>query len=541
MSDDQGTLRAIAHHLATAVAPLDRAFRDEAEFRILMYRLGWEVQGLPPAYVAAADKSLAAIQALHALADGASLQEVLAVIAKVADVYGALQALGAAPPGVDAGAFLPEIGGRLFEYLLVEYLGAELPGLRSALEAIGVLSMEDHPAAAGRPAFVRIRIDWDKIPEALSDPLSIPLRVYGWGSADFSFPKVLQIFSELFTGLDFLSSIDRVPEATSIAFQASATAAPVRPIKDRMSVFIFDAPAGVQRAGVGFKISELPAEGSALEGLIVQPDVPQGIAPSIALGGGWTFKLRAGTDLADQFGIVLRPNEIAVRYPFGPGNELPSAGFGAAIDYAGTEPLRLFGEPDGIRLELQTISFSAELNLKGGDLEFKAGVAPDQLALVLTAADLDGFLASVLGAQELRVTFPLRLSWSNRTGLDFVAGGGFEVSVYPHLDLDLISLDRIDLGMRFVVDDNQPPETDLQAAASLSGALGPIAFSVDRLGAELGIVFGAGNAGPFDIRFGVLWPTGLGMSIDAGIVTGGGFVLLDPDRGRYAGRSRCSR
>jgi hypothetical protein len=50
------------------------------------------------------------------------------------------------------------------------------------------------------------------------------------------------------------------------------------------------------------------------------------------------------------------------------------------------------------------------------------------------------------------------------------------------------------------------------------------------------VAFEAGNAGPFDIDFGILWPNKLGMVVDvAGVITGGGYVALDPDAGRYVG------
>ena len=70
---------------------------------------------------------------------------------------------------------------------------------------------------------------------------------------------------------------------------------------------------------------------------------------------------------------------------------------------------------------------------------------------------------------------------------------------------------------------------------ALSGALGPVSFSVDRLGTELAAQFHDGNAGPFDLALRPLWPTGLGLAIDAGPIGGGGFISYDPSRGRYVG------
>jgi len=46
---------------------------------------------------------------------------------------------------------------------------------------------------------------------------------------------------------------------------------------------------------------------------------------------------------------------------------------------------------------------------------------------------------------------------------------------------------------------------------------------------------GNGNAGPFDIGFRFKPPKGIGMSLDVGIVKGGGYLFIDVDRGEYAG------
>ena len=101
-----------------------------------------------------------------------------------------------------------------------------------------------------------------------------------------------------------------------------------------------------------------------------------------------------------------------------------------------------------------------------------------------------------------------------------------------------VRIERVDLGLRLGTGgaSGDPPHVKLRATATASGSVGPIVFSVDGLGVELPIVFTDGNAGPFDVRFGVVWPTALGLGVDAeGIVTGGGFLDIDVPAGRYAG------
>ena len=533
---EPGSLRLIAEQLADAVAPLDRAFRDVAAFRTLMRRLGWTVQDLPPAYVAVADGAAATVAAVEALAEDADLPAILDVISKVGSVYRSLDGLAAAPAGVDAASFLAEIGRGVFEHVLAEYLALNRPGLHSTLEAAGVIAFEDVAPAAGRPGYVRTRFEWESIPEIFTDPDAIAASVYGWGTSTLDFAKLAEILTEMFVGLGLAASVDRIGSDLSEGFQSqSTTGEPETPIRRGVTVPLFDWPIAGVPADVGIAINELPAEGTALPGLIVRPVVPVGIDTGIDLGDGWSFALRAGTDLADELGIVLRPDEITVRYPFAPGREFPGGGFGFSFDYASAVPTLLFGDPEATRVEFTGGSLSVDIDLIGGELDLTAGVVPTGLTFVLSTGALDGFLANAIGLDNASIELPFALSWSKRTGLDFTGGLGFEISLYPHIDLGVVRFDRVDLALRLDPDGEEGPEIDLRVTASISGALGPFAYIVDRLGVELPIVLRDGNAGPFEIGFGPVWPTGLGMTLDAGAVTGGGYISFDPELGRYAG------
>lgn len=305
-------MRLIADHLAAALAPLDLAFRDADAFRILMWRLGWDVQGLPPEYAAAADKVAEAVAAAAALGDDPDLPAIIAAIEKVGTVY---EALAVAPPGVDAGVFLPEIGRRLLEYLPVEYLRIRIPGLLLGLEAIGTVDYEDVPPAGTRPGFTRVRFDWESLPDRLADPASIPSQVYGWGKNDIDFPKLAEVLSELLIALGLQVSIDQPELAFGEGFQAAWSGPPADAINLAVTAVLFEVHIADD---VGLRLLELPAEGAALPGLILQPLVPQALSQQIELRDGWSVELRAGTDLANKFGAFLRPGEAACRRPSRP-------------------------------------------------------------------------------------------------------------------------------------------------------------------------------------------------------------------------------
>lgn len=533
---ERGTLQAIAEHLAAALEPLDEGFRDNEEFRDLIWQLGFEARSLPAGYTAIADAAAATVDAAAALADEAELEEIVALLVAVGDVYRSLDALQTAPDGVDPGEFLAEIGRNLFEYLLADHLYRALPKLASTLELLGVLRFDYEAASGTRPDRVITRFEWGLIPTVFGDPGAAPARLLGWGGDEFDFERAAELLIELTTAISLPVTLDRVGTDLADAIQGQATDSPQREIDAAITVPLFDVEVGDEHHEVGLRIVELPAEGPALPGAFLMPMVPDGIDSTVDLGNGWSFDLRAGTDLAAQLGIVLRPGEIGVRYPFAPDRPPPPAGFGIGLSYAPGTGSPLFGQPDGTRIELAGGRLFADLDLRAGELDLRLGAEPRGLALVLSAASLDGFLSSVLGDGETRIDTPLAISWSNRTGLDLAAGAGLERSFYPHRDLGALHFDRIDLGLRLSAGGGRPARLEARAVAAFGGKLGPVAFAVDGLGVHLPVSFEDGNAGPFDVGFDVVWPTGLGLSVDAaGVVTGGGFIAREPGVGRYVG------
>jgi hypothetical protein len=530
-----GSLQQLAAHLVEAVAPLDQVFRDLTAFRALMLRLGWEVDALPASYAAAANAAHGAVEALGALGDVADLAAVLEVIEEVGATYRAIAALSNTPPaGVDAAQFKAEFTGQLFEHLLADYLSSELPAVFSALEAIGVIAFEDSPASTTRRGFVRTRFAWEEIPKTLADLDAIPAKVCGWGAAGFDFSWLVEIVSEWAEALGFPASLDRVADAFSSAIADQATATPAYPIASGVTISLFDIPVQGTTQEVALSLTELPAEGSALPGLLLRPLIPAGVPNDAALGDGLSFGVRAGSDLADEFSIVLRPGELAVRYPFAPNKRFPAAGFGASLAIGDGTPFLLFGDIGGIRIEVSRATFGLDVDQRDGELDLTFRVEPEGLTLVLSAASLDTFIGSILGEAVARIEFPLALRWSNRGGFSFVAGDGFATSIPLDLTVGTIAVERVDFGLDFTTAD--PAQLTLRATGTFSGAVGPIVFAIDGLGIELPIVFEDGNAGPFDIRFGVAWPTALGLGVDAeGVVTGGGFLNIDVPAGRYSG------
>jgi hypothetical protein len=153
----------------------------------LLWRLGFSVSDVPPPFQQLATTVADAAHALDSLPDPPSPQDLAHLLQQAKGIYDAVQELGSGPVpnGADATAYAEEIGERLFELLLTEYLAAEQPQAFNILSMLRVITVEMVPATATRPDYMRRHFRWEELPKVVSDPSGLPARVYGWGTPDF--------------------------------------------------------------------------------------------------------------------------------------------------------------------------------------------------------------------------------------------------------------------------------------------------------------------------------------------------------------------
>jgi len=548
VSDQESTFALLARHLALAVEPLRRAVDDLDSFRAFLFRLGWEPTELPASFRQLATAVDEALAAAEALGDDPDPDDVRAALGAVRDLYQALDAISQAPAGVaggDAGAFLAELAERLVELLLTDYLAAALPTVSTAMSMLGIVETEYHEATATRPAFLRTRLRFDQVPELFTDPGVLPRRVYGWGTPEFRWELLRDHVHELLWALGFAASIQRVPPELAAGWRTAPPDQVAKPVETRVRLHLFEFAVADQVVEIALELAELPAEQAGTTtlppGVIVQPALPSQAGTEVHLDPHWTLRVRAGTNLASLFGVLIRPGSVTVRFPFAPDTQLPSAGFGATLSYDAATPAQpqartlLLGRPGRSRVELGGADLALAIDLDQGVLSVGAVVAVRDLAVVLAAGELDGFLARMLGGGTVTVPVGLGVSWSNRGGFAFAGSAGFETTVAPNLHLGPVELDRVTIALRSGTTTAGSPRLSALAGATIVGDLGPVAFVVEGLGIALDLVLAPGNAGPLGLDVGLKPPTGLGLAIDAGPVQGGGFIDHDPATGRYFG------
>ena len=348
MSDSSGTLETIGRHLALAVRPLRFAVADVASFKHFMYRMGWNVQSLPPAYAALASLIDDIVNALTALEIVVGRRQTFASAGSAGEsqrpLSGHQNRSARAPDGVDAAAFLAEVPERLFELLLVDYLAAALHPVHDLLVTLGVIRSVAQTSGAGRPPYLRRQLDFDRLRDVIADPTSIPRFVYGWGEDNFD---TLTLFGHLREVLEHTGALVSFGQASSSLVEGYMGAGAPR---SSLNLTVLQTVVADQPVELAFMLLGLPPEDDQKPGLILQPVVPGGLGVAWDITDALSLRIRPTADPSTLFGIVIRPDDISVRYPFGPGSGSPQLGFGVALDYKPATATVLLG--DAVRVAI---------------------------------------------------------------------------------------------------------------------------------------------------------------------------------------------
>jgi len=209
--------------------------------------------------------------------------------------------------------------------------------------------------------------------------------------------------------------------------------------------------------------------------------------------------------------------------------------FGATLQLTkgdSATPALHLGEKGGLELTLETLSFYAGVMLPPGKPRALLGVDLKSFLFSLKAGDADGFLAAILPADGISGNASFAIEWSTDGGIAIRGGGGLSMSIPTHIQLGPIEIQQLTLSATPVGRD-----VPIELSASIAAKLGPLAIVVERMGVAVKVSLpdGGGSLGPFDVILGFQPPKGVGLSVDAGAVKGGGYLYFDFDKEEYAG------
>ncbi|HYH03351.1 MAG TPA: DUF6603 domain-containing protein, partial [Bacillota bacterium] len=211
---------------------------------------------------------------------------------------------------------------------------------------------------------------------------------------------------------------------------------------------------------------------------------------------------------------------------------------GVKAEKSTADPITILGVAGGSGLFAKSIGGSigvnATLGSSGGNIDPAIQFAIKEGKLKIDFTEGDGFIQKLLSGLKLDAGFELLGSWDPKGGLRFQGNAGVEVFIPVHLDLLIVQVN----GLYFSIGTSAEAPVRIGLAAQITTKLGPLTAVVDRIGTRADISFpenGNGKLGMADISFHFMPPKGVGLSMDSGVITGGGFLSLDPEKGEYFG------
>ena len=538
MGANSGTLQVLANQLGLALGLLEDELAD-AGLSDLLAKLGVR---LPPELAAAFALATAAEAAatdaaglaplLQALATAVEADDFAAIlpatenlISQIAATVGAVGQVEAELTAAVAGsalttaqqaelaAFAETTAERILDYLVVRRLAESAPLLLATLDIAGLLDHEPVDVATDDPLAVshtRSELHLDRLGTMVSAPADHLKTVYGWGGPDFD---ALELFGRL----------QRLLDATGQVQTHLLTPAGQSPLLEAYLL--------------GFQVDDTVTP----TGLVVSVRFPGSelFTRSYPLRDPWTIEVDATAAFAEDLSAAIAPPFAAtLKPPSGTVDATVTAGLHATPP-AGM-PVVLIGDPGGTRLQADRAAFDAGFAVTWDPAANQATGEPT-LSLTLTNGHLivslggaDGFLASVL-PQTLDVTAAVDAEWRPSTGLVFKSGAALVVTIPVNARIGPAHIAVLDVGLGV-----DPSALTLGLRLSGDIALGPFAVSVKDVGAAVALGFERGNLGRADLTFRFLPPTGLGLSVGSGPITGGGFIGYDPATGQYAGSLQLS-
>ncbi|MGW4523641.1 DUF6603 domain-containing protein [Amycolatopsis sp. NPDC004378] len=440
-----------------------------------------------------------------AVAAAAPIVKAVATAVDVVSTAITAAARAAGPGQAEVEAFAAELAQRLFGFALITYLEDRIPVAGYLLGLLGVLESTPLAATPAAPAHVRRVLRVDRVTALLRDPVGVLSDVYAWGSPEFDWDLLLRRLSIFLVSVTDFAFVQAGPPPflRIAAVDVGVTDDPVPGVEAQLRL------AADERLDLTIPISDTVA-------LVVTADA--------------ALEEKAAVELLPPAVLRVVPPTAEVRGGVRLGLQAPYAD--------GAPPIVVLGTAGGSRIEARRLSTTVGADLvwnpterrADGALVFEAAVEGGKI--ILDLADADGFISALLPAGKLEFDVDFVLTWSSATGLRFKGSGGTEVDLPVDIGVGPVTLNSLHLALVLA-----SGGLTFEASASVSAQLGPVFAAVDRLGAVVRVTQppSDGSLGLADFSVGFKPPTGAGLSVDAGGISGGGTLSFDPDRGEYSG------
>lgn len=528
------TLNQIAIGVSQAVAPLRHHFASIENFSVFMSSLGWDVTEIPTA-----------ISDLNSLIDDTSnkldvivredvsAEDYLALINSVKSlterIYGLKDVtFDSSLMHADFPDIFPK---QLLDYIIIIYLNDHQQTLSAALEFLGIIKREAVSANDDRPSYILKEFNWTEITNLFSNPLSFLQNTYSWNEEDFDSHLLFEKVNKLLWEFGVYSVVKTGDK--QLLYKLSESPSVLASNNYVLDLYLFSLEHESNLLEGIFELFYLPATDTGLPGLGLKPIVKGELSKLLDVGTNRQLLIKSNLNIDGGIALLKRPNEgFVVKTGFDDPNLSEITGqFSILLTDKQIVPKILLGDEDGSRIEYGSIdiNFIFELNAQQKN-EIRFEIPINQLRFILDTAKGDSFINNIMPNGGISLDLDIVLGYSTIRGFYFQGSGGLEFQLPMHRQIGPILIEDALLSLRY------NNNLQVSAAADITLNLGAIVATVNKIGLTGAMSVGNnGGLGGVDFKLGFKPPTGVGLSIDAPPVKGGGFLNYDESTSTYTG------
>ena len=434
--------------------------------------------------------------------------------------------------------FTKEFFSRTLGWLIYNSLRDDYPGILVIFLVTGVITkheVEEDEEEKHRIECVYYSIDFFALADLFKDPKTKLSNLYSWGQENHNLNPLFQIIEDFLLDSGIPASLHQIDDNLLSEFEKQVTGSFILgdDNPDCLEIIFW------QNEQLGIKLNNVIT-------VLPSTDAPQppgiGIAffaqvgdeNEIPISENISVSLKMSQDMLATVLVIFTPDQTPIFHFIESDTDFTNASLALKWESDNQEPMLLLGNIDSSRLEIGSIGGVYGLELiknSSPDLFFEIQLSDGKV--VIDTKDGDSFIQKVLSNIKVDSQFDLLVGWSSERNLYFRGSGGLEITIPIYKSLGKVVIQSIYITIKL----NEQGNFDLILAISAGAELGPVQTGVDRIGIKSIISFPeeGGNLGP--LQYGVKFkpPTGAGLAIKTGTVTGGGYVEFDKENERYAG------
>lgn len=439
-----------------------------------------------------------------------AIKDIVVDIETIATVIDSKKGTFAGVTPAEVEAFASALPKRLVDYLLIRKIEDGVAPLAAGLDLIGVFERTEENVGSVnplKPQFTKRELNLQGISDFMTSPGDVMENLYGWGTNGFD-------------GRVLLQKLEKLALELGLPAVYTDTGTPTLDV-----MFLEIQPQAMLPSPPGLRL-RLTSTLKVGDTLTIEDEQ-------------WAFNFATSVETPVEAVVTLAPDGSVTVTPPGAQQIQGEASVTFRTKNPGPDKFVLVGEAEKSRLEFQEFLLPATIEATWnpgtgeatGDFSIGAEVKGGQL--VVDLSDSDGFIGTIMAAARFAAQFEFALGFSSETGFYFRGSSGLEIQLPIHIDLSIIELTSITIGVGI-----KPEGIPVSLGADIKANLGPLVAVVENMGMTAMFAFANnndGNLGPVDLGFSFKPPNGVGLSVDAGIVKGGGYLFFDFDKEEYAG------